>query len=320
MQAGLFFFSDKPEEVEKIDVFSVAGVQHSWMFGSAIRQGERPEQYYVIIGYRDPLNSGVEAHRRFFRSCLYHWFDSEQLLGDILPEIQHRYVVSLTAWHSSVQALRSVHISEPRGNPRRIVLARAMTNRNIGALIRQALAFSDVKVLTPYDTLRFLQRTHNELAESICAVDNERLFKGWPVEFDQTTTSYSPGLGYMAFNTMVLKFVFLECLCNALAYYDQAAKIRVNLEFNTISLAETNDDYANEADRRPVLNLTITNRPEKGLLQDETMFGLQACTAAAQAADGTFRSVPKAASDEWEAVLRLRGYRAPSALMRWLNV
>jgi len=313
MAEGLLFISNDAGEVKDVDRFS-KNTKHRWLFGGEIRKIIGSERYYVILGY-----TSQPISKSFLRTTYYYWLKCENILRVVLPKIHEKHVVSSTAWNALIQAIKPIHPITIRDNKRKELLSYAISNINLGDLLRRAVSVTLQYELNPKAVLREIRASCNEFRLQIEETVKHLKFdddlkiptdkENWPVQIRTNEHEFPEDIGYIAFHNTILNFVLLECLCNTLAYFK--SRICIDLKFSK------RDDIDDDRDVDIILKISndCDSSCEKG---DKS--GIIACEKAANAVGGEFTSNYDSTKGLWIAILKLRGYSVPTDLTgRWLH-
>jgi adenine/guanine phosphoribosyltransferase-like PRPP-binding protein len=326
MKNGLFFSSDSEVDTGAVDKFC-AFLSHNLVLGAAVPPMTKGigEYYYLVVGY-----SEVSLDREKFIKTA-HWYLREcaDFLRDILPSIHERHIVSGTAWNAVLQSIGALHPLRAEGNARKKLLQEAMNSLHLAELLRKAIGITRQEAVSVRGIVERVRAACNELQQRVARQASK--FKecddvamltsldSWPVTVrtsDQDLTETD--VLFSCYDT-ILEFVLLECLCNALAHYEES--IWIDLECHNIS-AYSASGSAEKAVHAPGADLFLRLRVSNDCQREMKIApgtGIAACKAAAGAVNGEFDSDYSELEGTWIATLDLPGYRVPSELRDWLH-
>jgi hypothetical protein len=337
----LFFCSEDPAELARLDIFNKGGT-HTWAIGGAVNiYADDEMRYYVVLGFAER-----KPTRRLLSTSFYYWLQCESLLRDILPEIHHRHVGSSSAWNTLIQSIGPIHPIVLTGNTdsriykRRSDLRLAMASVNVSELVRRAVGLSSATVCSLSDIRARVSDIMSVVRQALLEVAGRYPMHRalldelapWPVMSaprQRPASDYAPlGRGapgkhirlldeaeiFVAFHLPVLEFICYEMLCNTFSYFGTAESITIDMGFRA---GEVDDDGITGV----WVDLTIGNDLEHSLKsapdQERSRTGVHACQMAAKALGGSFEPDPVAGRRVSTA--RLPAYRVPNILKERLR-
>lgn len=322
MVRSVFFSSTRPEHAGKLNDFS-KDASHLWCMGGAVISETSGVSYYVILGYwKRPPDPAYQS------TAYYYWLKCEALLRLILPRIHSKYVESATEWNAQVQSIRPVHpikSNDPSRselvNSRRKIISYAMTNADIGDLLRRAVRMftepvyrllsirNEVGIICKNVRLFViseLQENRNKQLAEQASLRADELPPFVP-EVDALTPEQEST--FCALHMALLKFIAYECLWNALAYFHKL--IYVKLKF----------DPGTDADHLIIKLIVANDIHPSAVSADKPIkpIGISACKMATAAVGGHFNADYDRKSRLWIATTELPAHKVPDELRRQLH-
>lgn len=261
--------------------------------------------YYIFAAYTDDKPSLPTAY--------YYWLRYEPELRSILHHIHVKYVQSSITW----DLLRTSHkvFHPPRkGIPRRDALRTALQETPVGQLLNEVVALYSHCPKTVTEVQEIICEVNNKLEKNVaCGLTSPLRHEGfWPVSCMPPTVPAGKEMAYIAFSVPVLKFILLECLCNASSFLLSRATVRFT--------------YLDE--ESPNVLVKVTNDVSKSILKEyreaangtEPGTGVEACQKAATAANGKFEHTELTSDvDTFTATLTLPVHAMPEQLWRFMK-
>lgn len=304
---GLYFQEQHPNWLNGLLELPPDAAPMIKCFGAAVASQDGLN-YYVLAAYKDSEPSIPTAY--------YYWLRYEPQLRGILHSIHDKYVQSSITWELLRTSHKVFHL--PRsGTTRRDALRAALVETPVGNLLNEVVALYSHKPLTVTEAYEVVGKVNDQLEENIGDDRNHPLrYQGtWPVKCMPPAVPDGQKEAYIAFSVPVLKFILLECLCNATSFLQSSAKIRFN--------------YCCDDVPKPIILVEVTNDISKEQVSEHHRVmgdkrkgtGVIACQTAAAAAGGSFQPDRKLTSESnaYTATITLPVHAMPKQLWRFMQ-
>jgi len=301
----LYFDDQSPEWLNELIEMSPIDGLFTKCFGAAV-ESQDGLNYYILAAYTDANPS--------LPTAFYYWLKYKPELKSILHLIHVKYVQSSVTW----DLLRTSHkvFHPPRkGTIRRDALRVALQETPVGRLLNEVVSLYSHRPKSVLAVYRIICEVNDQLEKNARGDTTGSLkYKGcWPISCMPPKVPIGKMEAYIAFPVPVLKFILLECLCNALSFLKTRGTIRFEYLYD---------------DEHPKIFVKVTNDISQPSLEEhnEAMkgsdggTGVLACYKAAVAANGVFTYPdPKDVEETYTTTISLPVHAMPEKLWRFMK-
>ncbi len=299
-----FFYTNNKEDLDQLSQMGHINSSASKrclglteLFGAAVDSADGLN-YYIIVGYQGN-NNGLNT-------AFYYWLRYKKYLKNILVEIHAKYVQSSHTWNLLRTSYGPLH--PPRkGTPRRTILRNWLSEISVGRLLNDVVSLHSHRPKSLKEVEKLITDPSEELNRF---TENEnpnplKVTGYWPISLGR---SYSDDGRYLTFSEPVLKFLLIECFCNALSFYK--SEIIVRFEFQDSIGPKILITVENDIDMAILSEYGATAKESRGT-------GLDACEKAATAANGQFSHAK--ANGNFIATITLPVHVMPNSLKEFMK-
>lgn len=330
MDARLVGTSQEVRDLDLLDALNQQSyknpqLRHKWAFVAPVLLSAKdsPIKYRILMGF-----SRREPDASFLANVFRFWQRSEQLLRDVLPKIHSKYIESSTTWNALIQSMATVHpVTKARPNEpetlyhRRVAVDDVVRRvAELGDLLAHAVEIYSLPVYDEYRLDRDLNARYGKIIEELISRDLNEL---WPdshlnklIESFESVVDSVGVTRHFTMHVAVMRFVFYECLKNALSYHRKGIKVRLTVE-------DRSTTAPTERIGKCLIKLRVTNdvdlkfktfweKAARGPKHTPEKLGLAACYAAAESVGGDFSAHAK--GSKWISELILPGFWVPTSL------